>query len=76
MKDRIIQCVQCDRTFVFTAAEQERFTSRGFDMPRRCQECRKHKSKVDNDSERNRNWLKKPKRTLQRHDFGNDEGVW
>jgi hypothetical protein len=45
MKDRLITCIQCENPFVFTAAEQARFSASGFDQPKRCPECRKKKDK-------------------------------
>ena len=45
MKDKTIVCIQCGDTFVFTVGEQERFLSHGFNMPKRCPECRKKKAK-------------------------------
>jgi len=45
MSDKTISCIQCGTSFVFTAQEQARFMARGFNMPKRCPECRKNKSK-------------------------------
>ncbi|MBP3793173.1 MAG: zinc-ribbon domain containing protein [Ruminococcus sp.] len=41
MNDLELKCVECNRPFIITAAEQEWFNSRGFDQPRRCKDCRK-----------------------------------
>ena len=46
MENKTIVCVQCERTFLFSPAEQEKFRARGFDPPRRCPECRERKSRV------------------------------
>lgn len=46
MKDKIIMCVQCQSPFVFSGAEQERFLARGFDVPKRCPDCRERKSRT------------------------------
>ena len=48
MRDQTLYCIQCDNPFTFTAAEQKRVNSRGFDAPKRCPECRKHKQKSGN----------------------------
>ena len=45
MKDKIMTCIQCGNTFVFTAAEQARFIARGFDRPKRCPQCRKNRAR-------------------------------
>ncbi|HAV10435.1 MAG TPA: zinc-binding protein [Dehalococcoidia bacterium] len=40
-QDKSIQCSDCGTTFVFSAAEQEAFASRGYtNSPKRCQDCR------------------------------------
>jgi len=39
-QDREITCVECGKTFVFTAADQEFHASRGYQDPKRCPECR------------------------------------
>lgn len=48
MRDQTIFCIQCDNPFTFTVAEQKRVNSLGFDAPKRCSECRKHKQKSAN----------------------------
>jgi hypothetical protein len=45
MQDKIISCIQCNESFVFSAEESNRFSALGFDEPTRCPECRKKKSK-------------------------------
>jgi len=45
MAELTIVCIQCDREFELDTEQQEYFHSRGFDLPKRCPECRKHKSK-------------------------------
>ncbi len=39
-KDRTLQCADCNRTFTFTAGEQEFYQERGYSDPRRCPDCR------------------------------------
>ncbi|MEW6672192.1 MAG: zinc-ribbon domain containing protein [Thermodesulfobacteriota bacterium] len=46
MKDLIISCIQCNRSFIFTVREQERALSRGFSNPKRCPECRNRKERT------------------------------
>jgi len=46
MKDLIISCIQCARSFVFTVKEQERALARGFSNPKRCPECRNNKERT------------------------------
>lgn len=39
--DKTLTCVECGGSFVFTASEQEFFTSRGYvNEPKRCPTCR------------------------------------
>ena len=38
-----LTCIQCDSSFEYTVEEQRRHDSLGFDAPRRCPLCRKHK---------------------------------
>jgi hypothetical protein len=45
MQDKIITCIQCNESFVFSEEEGNRFLTLGFDEPTRCPECRKKKSK-------------------------------
>lgn len=63
MKDKIITCIQCEKQFVFEISEQKRFMARGFDKPKRCQECRKKKSREIEISEgRNKDKQRKGRR--------------
>ena len=47
MRDKIIACAQCENEFVFTKAEQEYYQKMGFDEPKRCADCRRHKLKSE-----------------------------
>ena len=47
MEDQILNCVQCDDSFLFTVAEKQKFLDMGFDPPKRCPHCRKNRSKFD-----------------------------
>ena len=41
LSDKNLDCVECEKPFVFTAGEQEFFNSRGYtNEPKRCPECR------------------------------------
>ena len=50
MRDKIIECAQCENEFVFTKSEQEYYHKMGFDEPRRCTDCRRHKIKSESDA--------------------------
>lgn len=39
-KDKEVQCLDCGQMFIIEAGEQEFFKSKGFSLPKRCQECR------------------------------------
>lgn len=47
MFDKTLECIQCGEVFTLSAAEQERIFSRGFDEPKRCPDCRRHKFRSD-----------------------------
>jgi hypothetical protein len=68
VKDKTIICIQCEKPFVFTEAEQERFLISGFAPPKRCPECRKNKTKR---GEVNEKWENKVrhKRELMRKKY-------
>ena len=42
-QDREIVCSDCGQTFVFTAEEQEFYSQKGFEEPKRCKACRNAK---------------------------------
>lgn len=73
MKDKTINCIQCDNPFLLSAAEQERLAVRGFAEPKRCPECRRKKSKNVNSAEkglRHRDKSKKErKKRYDEYDF-------
>jgi len=46
MRDQKLNCVQCENEFLLTGEEREKILARGFGMPRRCPNCRKHKAKI------------------------------
>jgi len=45
MENLVENCIQCDELFEISANEQERCERMGFDLPRRCPQCRKHKTR-------------------------------
>ena len=45
MEDMTMVCVQCEEEFEFSVLEQEKYEERGYDIPKRCPSCRKHKSR-------------------------------
>jgi hypothetical protein len=53
MSDQKLFCKECGRGFLFTVGEQRFYSERGFEEPRRCQECRaKRKTDADQPSPR------------------------
>ena len=38
--DKTIKCQDCGEEFVFTEREQEFYTEKGFEPPKRCKTCR------------------------------------
>ena len=39
-EDQILQCLDCQQDFAFSAQEQEFFAEKGFSPPKRCRDCR------------------------------------
>ena len=67
MENLIITCIQCDMDFEFSAEEQKKFQRKGFDFPRRCPECRKHKYR-DSEHQEKRKFKDKKKHYRQKFD--------
>ena len=44
-EDNTRYCIQCNQAFSVSNKEVKRCESNGFDLPLRCPECRKHKTK-------------------------------
>ena len=47
-------CVQCEQEFSLSQRERERLALHGLDLPKRCPECRRRKSKSYPVAERRR----------------------
>lgn len=45
MEDTTMVCIQCDEEFEFSVLEQKKYEDRGYDIPKRCPSCRKHKNR-------------------------------
>jgi len=69
MKDKVITCVQCGNPFVFAVAEQARFHKLGFDIPKRCLECRRKKFKAIEMNERRKHRGNKKQGWRGDHEF-------
>lgn len=39
------ECIQCGNPFELSEIEKKRFAAKGFDFPRRCHDCRRHKNR-------------------------------
>ena len=68
MKDQFRTCIQCESEFVITVSEQERLHLKGFDIPKRCQECRKNKMKSQRETD-NRGLKDKRKHDKSEEDY-------
>ena len=51
MKEKALTCIQCGNPFIITRKEQEKLSSKGFGIPKRCPDCRKNKSKMSGAAE-------------------------
>jgi hypothetical protein len=45
MKNQILVCKQCGSEFELTAQQERTYAERGFDLPERCADCRKKKTR-------------------------------
>lgn len=48
MADKTLVCNDCKQEFVFTEREQEFYSEKGFEEPKRCPECRKARKQQRN----------------------------
>ena len=69
MQDRIVFCFQCEKQFIITVKEQQRYDAMGFDYPKRCPECRRHKQKITVKNEKEK---KKGRKHGGRRENGSD----
>ncbi|UCE19543.1 MAG: zinc-ribbon domain-containing protein [Gemmatimonadota bacterium] len=52
MADKTISCQDCGREFMFTEEEQNYYTQRGFQDPKRCKSCRNARKRQNTSGER------------------------
>ncbi|MFC1838130.1 zinc-ribbon domain containing protein [Thermodesulfobacteriota bacterium] len=69
MKDRSMICIQCGNQFILTFNEQEKLLARGFSFPKRCSECRKHKSRTTRDAHEEWYYMRKNKQSRREKNF-------
>ena len=69
METIVLECIQCQSEFGYSAAEQEYHEKMGFDDPKRCPYCRKHKSKVNNNSRKDSRLRKQFERKKYDYEF-------
>jgi hypothetical protein len=50
MEDLRLWCLQCGQSFTFPVKEQKKYSAQGFNHPKRCPECRRHKIKLDSNA--------------------------
>lgn len=48
--DQQLQCVECGKTFDFSADDQEFYATKGYSSPKRCPECRESRKARNNHS--------------------------
>ena len=60
-EDKTLTCRDCEAEFIFTAGEQEFYSTRGFvNEPSRCPECRRVRKNQRNDSNQPREMFDAP----------------
>lgn len=47
-EDQQLQCVECGKIFVFSAEDQEFYSTKGYSAPKRCPECREARKSRSN----------------------------
>jgi len=54
-QDKTLECSDCEKSFTFSAEEQEQFQSRGYtNEPKRCPECRQARKAQQSRTDSNR----------------------
>lgn len=53
-EDIELRCQDCKNYFLFTVGEQHFFEEKGFQQPKRCKICRKHKTEDHKNAQFNR----------------------
>jgi len=66
MENITMVCIQCEKEFEFNVSEQEKYEDRGYDMPKRCPSCRKHKNR-NLDQAENRRHSNRKRGALSKH---------
>jgi hypothetical protein len=66
MEDLIMVCIQCEEEFQFSVSEQKKYEDRGYDIPKRCPSCRKHKSR-NSDLTEDRRHSNRKRGSLSKH---------
>jgi len=66
MENITMVCIQCEKEFEFNVSEQEKYEDRGYDMPKRCPSCRKHKNR-NLDQAENRRHSNRKRGGLSKH---------
>jgi len=76
VKDQELFCVQCENIFIMTAGEKIRLLEKGFDIPKRCPDCRKRKHRYF--EEEDEEWGKNKKKRNSRRErayFREDDDI-
>ncbi|MCK4501207.1 zinc-ribbon domain-containing protein [Candidatus Babeliales bacterium] len=47
--DKTITCIDCGLSFTFTEGEQDYYSKKGFNPPKRCKKCRAQRKAANND---------------------------
>lgn len=74
MNDSLLTCLQCGNQFIIKADEREKLEARGFDLPKRCPECRRHKNRDTGIMSEAWDHKRKRKQSRKEKDFF-DEGI-
>ena len=64
-----LECIQCQSEFEYSVVEQEYHERMGFDDPKRCPFCRKHKIKVADSNRKDSRYRKQLTRIKQDYQF-------
>lgn len=67
--DRSMVCIQCGNQFIIKTHELEKLKARGFDYPKRCIDCRKHKTRNAGNSSEDGDYKRKRKQSREEEEF-------
>lgn len=47
LEEKVIHCEDCGKEFIISPSEQKFYNKKGYNLPKRCFDCRKNKKKIN-----------------------------